>query len=320
VVLPESVLWLGAGAFRYCPELTSLTLGENVAFSTDTWKGTLFSGADGRVREDFLLKGWSWGIAQEYAQMVGCSFEAIGVADGEYQGKAGDVKWWFDSDTGFMRLSGEGQLPDYNGTWMMNEEHRENWDDTRELAPWTDLRDRIRVLVVEGGVENISENAFENCNNLIAIHLHEGVKRIGFQGFLASAVENLVLPDSLEQVGAFAFNHNKQLKRVRTTADLSFGAFNSCSALEEFWCGHTTQMTVLDNGTTPFNHGTQPGEESLPEFYLECLESEKVLPELATDLWQCYDKPGAKRLFDDDWDRKYTHGLPVERDGWSEEI
>jgi ADP-ribosylglycohydrolase len=66
--------------------------------------------------------------------------------------------------------------------------------------------------------------------------------------------------------------------------------------------------------------GAALGEEALPEFYLECLEAGQVLQTLATDLWQCYDKPGAKRLFDMEWDRKYTHGLPVERDGWSEDI
>ena len=66
--------------------------------------------------------------------------------------------------------------------------------------------------------------------------------------------------------------------------------------------------------------GAKMGQESLPEFYLECLEAAQVLPELATDLWQCWDKPGAKRLFDVEWDRKYTHGLPVERDGWNEDI
>ena len=66
--------------------------------------------------------------------------------------------------------------------------------------------------------------------------------------------------------------------------------------------------------------GAKLGQQALPEFYLECLEAEKVLPELATDLHNCNEKPGAKRLYDMEWDRKYTHGLPVEKDGWSEEI
>ncbi len=66
--------------------------------------------------------------------------------------------------------------------------------------------------------------------------------------------------------------------------------------------------------------GAKMGQEALPEFYLECLESVQALNELATDLWNCNEKPGAKRLFDMEWDRKYTHGLPTDRDGWSEDI
>ena len=66
--------------------------------------------------------------------------------------------------------------------------------------------------------------------------------------------------------------------------------------------------------------GAKLGEEALPEFYLECLEAGQVLRSLAADIWQCNVRPGAKRLFDADWDQKYTHGLPVEKEGWSEEI
>ena len=60
--------------------------------------------------------------------------------------------------------------------------------------------------------------------------------------------------------------------------------------------------------------GARMGKDALPEFYLECLESAQVMEELTADLWQCYERSGAKRLYDVEWDRKYTHGLPVERD------
>ena len=59
--------------------------------------------------------------------------------------------------------------------------------------------------------------------------------------------------------------------------------------------------------------GAKFGEEALPEFYLENLEVEHVLEVLARDLAQGSPSSG---LFDDDWDRKYTHGRPVDRDGW----
>lgn len=55
--------------------------------------------------------------------------------------------------------------------------------------------------------------------------------------------------------------------------------------------------------------GAKLGIEFLPEFYLDSLEPQFVLRQLAEDLAQ--DRVSA-RLFDDDWDQKYVQGRPVE--------
>lgn len=54
--------------------------------------------------------------------------------------------------------------------------------------------------------------------------------------------------------------------------------------------------------------GAKLGVEALPEFYLESLEVVDVLQELAKDLAQGSPTMG---LFDDDWDQKYTQGMPI---------
>ena len=54
--------------------------------------------------------------------------------------------------------------------------------------------------------------------------------------------------------------------------------------------------------------GTLLTEEGLPAFYLESLEAAAVLEELAEDFAQGSPTRG---LFDDDWDHKYTQGLPL---------
>jgi len=54
--------------------------------------------------------------------------------------------------------------------------------------------------------------------------------------------------------------------------------------------------------------GARLGEESLPEFYVECLEPGDVLRELADDLESGCPMELGNRLFDLDWDRKYLHG------------
>lgn len=64
--------------------------------------------------------------------------------------------------------------------------------------------------------------------------------------------------------------------------------------------------------------GAQLGEAALPEFYLECLEAAPVLRELATDLYNCSPGQLRSRLFDDDFDRKYIQGQPVDPHGWEE--
>ncbi len=62
--------------------------------------------------------------------------------------------------------------------------------------------------------------------------------------------------------------------------------------------------------------GTILGEQGLPGFYLDCLDCDHVIREVAFDLHTACPTGWQKRLFDDDWDRKYTQGKPVSGDGW----
>ena len=52
--------------------------------------------------------------------------------------------------------------------------------------------------------------------------------------------------------------------------------------------------------------GLKLGEEALPEFYVECLEPAHVLQELADDLYSGCPMEMGSKLFDLDWDYKYT--------------
>ena len=54
--------------------------------------------------------------------------------------------------------------------------------------------------------------------------------------------------------------------------------------------------------------GAKLGEEAIPDFYLEPLETVELLRELADDMLQGCPMELGRGLFDDDWDRKYIHG------------
>ena len=64
--------------------------------------------------------------------------------------------------------------------------------------------------------------------------------------------------------------------------------------------------------------GAYLGAEALPGFYLDCLDAGAVIRELTADFYSCTLGRVTRRLFDDDWDRKYTQGLPVDSHGWAE--
>lgn len=53
--------------------------------------------------------------------------------------------------------------------------------------------------------------------------------------------------------------------------------------------------------------GARLGENALPGFYLECLEPEQLLRELADDMYRGCPMEKGSKLFDLDWDRKYIH-------------
>lgn len=66
--------------------------------------------------------------------------------------------------------------------------------------------------------------------------------------------------------------------------------------------------------------GARLGMAALPEFYLESLDAGAVLKELSADFASSSPGKLTRKIFDDDWDRKYAHGLPVDRHGWAEDV
>lgn len=64
--------------------------------------------------------------------------------------------------------------------------------------------------------------------------------------------------------------------------------------------------------------GARLGLSALPEFYLDCLDAGSVIKELTVDFASSTPGKLTRRIFDDDWDRKYAHGLPVDSTGWIE--
>lgn len=126
-----------------------------------------------------------------------------------------------------------------------------------------------------------------------------------------------------EKSGQATFEVMAQLG-LDTAAEVLAGAVYACLASEGDF---DTAMIIAVNHSgrssavgalTGAILGAAYGKEALPEFYLECLEPAAALQELAKDLEQGFHTGRATRLFDDDWEHKYTHGEIVSKEGWCE--
>ncbi|MBQ2680066.1 MAG: leucine-rich repeat protein [Firmicutes bacterium] len=135
-------------------------------------------------------------------------------------GDCGDSAKWAVSDDGVLTISGTGSIKDYEATY------------TGEIkdgaAPWIEMRDSIKEIVIEEGitaigkyafmgmdsaekltlpegVTEISDYAFDGCNNLEEVKLPESVKKIGLYAFHSVAVTEVTIPANVEEIGILAF-------------------------------------------------------------------------------------------------------------------
>lgn len=93
----------------------------------------------------------------------------------------------------------------------------------------------LTKVVLDGSITEIRENAFYYCNSLKHVEIREGVRIIGNSAFNKTGISGeLYLPDSLEQIGDYAFLSCKNLKNISIprTASLKNGLFRYCDNLE----------------------------------------------------------------------------------------
>ena len=62
------------------------------------------------------------------------------------------------------------------------------------------------VTLDEGSrLKAMQNNAFNGCMNLKSIRFPDGLERIGVECFCGSSLEEVILPESVKEVGAWAF-------------------------------------------------------------------------------------------------------------------
>ena len=281
VSIPIYVKQLERVAFANCPNLEKVMIMGSIHMNFDTWHpAPIFCREDGSVA-DITIWAPPGGIAQAYADILGYRFESMGSGvtyedSGDFSAYPGNVdgKWFFDAQSGFLRIQGE--MPtDMLGQWELDNDEVEPARKKVPLAPWASFADQITTVYIEEGVTRITDNAFAGCWNLTDIHLPGTLDSIGFQSFLATNIDEIVIPDSVGHIDSFAFNYCQNLRTVKMSTGLGTlqrSVFNVTPMLEQVFMGNRTEFECSEQGEyriTPFNNAPQGGEEdkeyNLPE-------------------------------------------------------
>lgn len=181
-------------------------------------------------------------------------------------GMEGDnmITWELNLDFGLLTIYGNGRMADF--------------DDPSE-APWWSYSKSIIHLIVEDGITHISQAGFQYMPYLESAEIAEtvtsigdyafygsmlnkviptnwtgdidanllpnGLLTIGYYAFAETRLENIILPTTLERIGAAAFAYNDQLQEVATLATvppaIERAVFYDCNKL---WAIHVPDDQV----------------------------------------------------------------------------
>lgn len=141
--------------------------------------------------------------AQEKKWTINCIKDGVKMA---YEG--GDVSESWVSGDCTVTLTGDGTLIVEGNGYMANY-------DNSNYVPWYDVRLAVKTIVINKGVRNIGNWAFNNCSNLTSVIISQGVGTIDrFAFYDCSSLKEVRLPASIQVINEDAFYGCKAVDAV----------------------------------------------------------------------------------------------------------
>ena len=133
-------------------------------------------------------------------------------------GICGDgVSFTFVDGTKTLTIRGTGKMYDY---------------EPNESVPWQEYKDFITNIVIESGVTNIGNRAFEFCNNLNSVIIGNSVVSVGSYAFHdCRMLSSVTIGDCVVSIGEGAFAHCIGLKSItipNNVISVGLGSFSLC--------------------------------------------------------------------------------------------
>ena len=133
-------------------------------------------------------------------------------------GTCGNNLTW-DLTNDVLTISGTGTMTNY----------------TSSSSPWYSYRSSITSVVIEEGVTNIGNYAFQNCSGLTSVTIPNSVTSIGENAFYnCHNLTSVTIPNSVTSIGISAFLKCTGLTSVtipNSVTSIGGSAFSACSGL-----------------------------------------------------------------------------------------
>ena len=259
IVIPESVQTIGASAFYSCYELTSISLPENLK------------------NIDFATFAYCKKLPK-----ITIPRNVTSIGPSAFYGC-----YVLDSLTIPENVTSIGEKAFYScsslKTIIWNAYKYEN---TIEKSPLYDIANALRTIIFGDSMTHIPNHMCYNLK-LNKIILPIGLESIGDMAFSGSNITSIVIPDSVQTIGASAFHSCYELTSISLPENLKnidFATFAYCSRLPKISIPHNvtsigtsafygcpTLTTLYANPTTPPSLGSSAFENSsLDTVYVPC--------------------------------------------------
>ena len=256
VDIPEGVTRIGWGAFEGCSSLISVNIPEGVT----SIGSNAFDGCDSLViyvkadteghryveenKKGYILEGEATNIDTTYRIQEEETWDISINQDGSI------IAQWTLSDK-TLTISGTGEMKDWDYDSV------EGWHDTQ----YTNVLEKV---IINEGIINIGEYAFEECSSLESINIPEGVTSIGYHSFQGcNSLESIKIPESVTSIENYAFYECSSLESINIpegVKSIESDVFYGCSSLESI---------VIPESVTSISNGTFSGCSSLEGIHVD---------------------------------------------------
>lgn len=174
-------------------------------------------------------------------------------------GTTGDCTWSLDPITGLMTIDGTG---------AMESSYNEETEQPELYTPWREYKSKIKKLVMGGGVTNVGQYAFFDCENLAEVEIGGSVNIIDWSAFKnCKSLTSIEFPNNVETIGYYAFTNCTELSSVSiggAVRDVRIGAFMRCTKLKSVMI--PANVTEIGANAFGVNYNTEQGFFNYPGF------------------------------------------------------